>query len=85
MAKKTEEKRGLDPHKPFFLNVPEGYADGSLDPDNDREGSFESLEEAIDEASNSVSDHDGIVWVYECRPVRRVRRHSVVVEEIATA
>ena len=63
-----------------------GPAEGlSEDPECPGVGQRIDLDEAVAAATASVDEHDGDIYVYECRPVRRVYRHTVSVDDLTAA
>lgn len=77
----TKTLRGLDPRQPFYLTMCVGNSDGSLNPGDLAEHVGTDLGDAVAAATESVDAHEGDVYVYECRPVRRAYRYTVPVDD----
>ena len=80
-----KELRGLPPKQTLYLNLLVGNADGSIEPRDVPENICLDLDEAVAAATASVDECDGDIYVYECRPVRRVYRHTVSVDDLTAA
>lgn len=76
--------RVLDPRQPLYMPVAIGNTDGSLDLGFEGQEGHETLDEALAFAAEQTEEHGGEWFVYECRPVKRVHRVSVVVEDVAS-
>lgn len=75
----------VDPLKPFYLMLNVNNLDGTLDMKVETPTAFGSLDEAMPHAAEQVEGDGGVVYIYECRPLRRIRRHSVLVDDLTAA
>lgn len=74
------EWRG-DPRKKFYLVVAQGNLDGTIDfPEGP--SVHDTLDAAIAAASEDADECDLAFFIYECRPLKRVMRATVRVEEV---
>lgn len=75
----------VDPLKPFYLMLNVNNLDGTLDMKIEAPTAFGALDAAVMQASDQVDDAGGVVYIYECRPLRRIKRHSVLVDDLTAA
>lgn len=70
----------VDKGTTFYLTVEESQDELDIDDAY----SYETLEHAMSGATECAGTSPNSFWVYECRPVRRVYRHGVAVDDMTT-
>jgi hypothetical protein len=74
---------GLDPRRTFFLVAPIQNTDGSIsDFECDGNASRESLDAAVAHAVEEADSAGGEYFIFECRPVKRVGRVRIEVNDV---
>ena len=69
--------------EPFFLVLPVDNSDGTISlPDADGSSSNARIEGAVAQATSESEDHGGVYYVYECKPVKRIKAYRVKVEDV---
>lgn len=73
---------GLNPRKRFYISYGALNSDGTVDHTWEARDAHETLEEAIAQATEEADQHGGELFVYECRPIKRIARITVRVEDV---
>jgi hypothetical protein len=71
-----------NPRKPFFMLLAAFNSDNTVNPEESVSGSFDTLADALEIAKDGVEDSDEEMYIYECRPVRLIKRGPVVVRAL---
>lgn len=72
----------VKPRQTFYRVASIGNSDGTLDAENMMEDCYESLDEALEQATGDTN-HNGVAMVvYECRPLYITRRGRVRVTKV---
>lgn len=74
--------RSFSHTRTFFMTCPVSNADGTMDFGSEVPSGFGTVEDAVEAATRDVDEHGGAVIIYECWPVRRVRRCDIVVDDL---
>ncbi len=74
--------RNIEPRKSFFVPICVSNMDGTIDLGAEGLKGYETEAEAIAAAKDEVDENDVEIFVYECRPLKRLYRVSVVIEDI---
>jgi hypothetical protein len=76
------DERSFSPRRTLFIVLPVANADGTMDLDSATPEGYGTLDEAVAEASEDVDENGGENIVYQCVPVRRVYRKTVIVDDL---
>jgi hypothetical protein len=72
----------IDPKAVFFLPYAVTNIDGTMDLGCEGIEAYKTLDEAIEHAKDQTDKHGGFWYVYECKPVIRVRAYRTIVEKV---
>lgn len=71
-----------NPRKRFYMTVAQGNTDGTIDLHFELPNGYDSEAQAVEAASEAADEYGGEYFVYECRPVKRVSRVTVHVDDV---
>ena len=75
---------GIDPRKPFYIALSLGNIDNLLHGDGEEfEGISLTPEPLIEQASETAIVHGTETYIFQCIPIKRVRRGKVIVSNIS--
>ena len=77
------EIRDIMPKQTLYLAAAVVNNDGSIDTGFEECSLHVSKSEALDRAKDDVDEHGIETYIYECRPIKRIFRTSVVVEDLS--
>lgn len=82
-ASTSKGEAGVDPRKPFYIALSLFQIDGLLHARGEEfEGVALTPAPLVDEACEAAEEHGTETYIFQCIPIKRVRRGNVIVTDI---